>query len=172
MKADTAAANAAGSNGSWRRGNTLLWIFGLAWLAFGSVGLSAVNAPLIISEFRLRGNGVNDEFIKSTTTRLLHTVATSDGSSGYAGRLSSGGTRFTPNGTVIPRADTISASTASATRFVLSGRCCDGGGQFYTTDFPERGIAVPPRTRRISTLANRPMRSAEHRPTRTGRHWL
>jgi hypothetical protein len=74
---------------------------------------AVATAPLIISEFRLRGpNGPNDEFIEIyNNSDAPHTVAAFDGSSGYAlvgssnATLNDGlvSTRFViPNGTVIP----------------------------------------------------------------------
>src|SRR5262245_36599619 len=63
------------------------------------------SSPLVISEFRLRGpNGASDEFIEIyNNTDVNHTVASSDGSSGYALVASDGIVRFViPNGTVIP----------------------------------------------------------------------
>jgi len=62
-------------------------------------------APLIISEFRVRGpNGANDEFVEIyNRDAIAHTVSSVDGSSGYALAASDGVARFViPNGTVIP----------------------------------------------------------------------
>jgi hypothetical protein len=62
-------------------------------------------AQLCISEFRVRGSGgANDEFVEIyNMASTPHTVATTDGSSGYALAASAGGVRFViPNGTVIP----------------------------------------------------------------------
>ena len=61
--------------------------------------------PLIISEFRLRGpSGASDEFVEIyNNSDSPVTVATVDGSSGYALVASDGVARFVvPNGTVIP----------------------------------------------------------------------
>ncbi len=74
---------------------------------------AVATAPLIISEFRLRGpNGPNDEFVEIyNNSDTSHTVMTLDGSGGYAlvgsanANLNDGSvtTRFIiPNGTVIP----------------------------------------------------------------------
>jgi hypothetical protein len=63
------------------------------------------DSPLIISEFRFRGpNGANDEFVEIyNNTDTDHTVAATDGSSGYALVAADGNARFViPNGTVIP----------------------------------------------------------------------
>src|SRR5687767_15557835 len=63
------------------------------------------DGQVLISEFRLRGpNGVNDEFVEiynNTVSNL--TVATLDGSAGWALVASDGLRRFViPNGTIIP----------------------------------------------------------------------
>jgi hypothetical protein len=74
----------------------------------GSPGLCPTLTPtssLVISEFRLRGpGGSNDEFVEIYNVSGTDvTVATSDGSSGFALAASDGIIRFTiPNGTVIP----------------------------------------------------------------------
>ena len=71
---------------------------------FVTIGHSA-GSPLLISEFRMRGpNGANDEFVEIyNNSDTAHTVATTDGSSGYALVASDGVARFViPNGTVIP----------------------------------------------------------------------
>src|SRR5215467_12157991 len=84
-----------------------LFVLALATVSiffFVNIGRTA-GSPLIISEFRFRGpNGANDEFIEIyNNTDTDHTVASSDGSSGYALAASDGVTRFViPNGTVIP----------------------------------------------------------------------
>jgi hypothetical protein len=62
------------------------------------------NAPLIISEFRLRGpSGAFDEFVEIyNNTDTDHIVATTDGSAGYALAASDGIARFViPNGTLL-----------------------------------------------------------------------
>ncbi len=69
------------------------------------VAVGAQAGQLIISEFRVRGpNGANDEFVELyNNTNAAITVATTDGSAGYALVASNGVARFTvPNGTVIP----------------------------------------------------------------------
>ena len=70
-----------------------------------SVAPIAQAGDLIISEFRLRGTtGVNDEFVEIYNPLPAdNTVATFDGSSGFALAASDGIARFViPNGTVIP----------------------------------------------------------------------
>ena len=82
----------------------------LALVASGSVLLfitsgKTSDSPLVISEFRLRGpQGANDEFVEIyNNTDSDHTVASSDGSPGYALAASDGTIRFIiPNGTIIP----------------------------------------------------------------------
>lgn len=62
-------------------------------------------APLLISEFRVRGpNGSTDEFVEIyNNSNSAHVVASSDGSSGYSIAASDGIARcIIPNGTVIP----------------------------------------------------------------------
>src|SRR4026209_47547 len=56
-----------------------------AMLFFVSSGRTSTS-PLIVSEFRFRGpNGANDEFVEIyNNSDTDHTVAASDGSSGYA----------------------------------------------------------------------------------------
>src|ERR1044072_294918 len=61
------------------------------------------SSPLVISEFRFRGpNGANDEFVEIyNNTDTDHTVASSDGSSGYALAAADGVVRFViPNRTI------------------------------------------------------------------------
>ena len=103
---------------------------------------STSNSPLIISEFRFRGpNGANDEFVEIyNNTDMDHTVAASDGSSGYALVASDGHARFViPNGTVIPArghylgVNTIAYSLASYAT----------GDATFTTDIPDNaGVAL------------------------------
>lgn len=62
-------------------------------------------APLLISEFRVRGpNGANDEFVEIyNNSNSPHVVASSDGSNGYSIAASDGIVRCViPNGTVFP----------------------------------------------------------------------
>src|SRR5215204_109160 len=73
-----------------------------------------VSGQLVISEFRVRGvNGANDEFIELyNNSGADHTVA--GGGTGYGVAASNGVARCViPNGTIIPTAVTISASTRS-----------------------------------------------------------
>jgi subtilisin-like proprotein convertase family protein len=68
-------------------------------------GVAAGTAPLIISEFRLRGpNGAIDEFVEiyNNSDTATYVLAT-DGSAGFALAASDGAIRFIiPNGTIIP----------------------------------------------------------------------
>ena len=90
--------------------STLLKVVSLIAVASASVFLfvnigHSAGSPLIISEFRFRGpNGANDEFVEIyNNSDTDHTVAATDGSSGYALAASDGNARFViPNGTVIP----------------------------------------------------------------------
>jgi hypothetical protein len=106
-------------------------------------------APLVISEVRFRGpNGANDEFVEIyNNTDTDHTVAASDGSSGYALVASDGAARFLiPNGTVIPArghylgVNTVAYSLASYP--AGSGTTATGDATF-TTDIPDNaGVAL------------------------------
>ena len=76
----------------------------LIWFGVNVSGQSG-GAPLLISEFRVRGpNGANDEFVEVyNNSNSAHVVASSDGSGGYSIAASDGIIRcFIPNGTVIP----------------------------------------------------------------------
>lgn len=107
------------------------------------------NSPLIISEFRLRGqNGANDEFVEIyNNTDTDHTVATSDGSSGYALVAADGNARFViPNGTVIPArghylgVNTIAYSLAS---YPAGNGTTATGDATFNTDIPDNaGVAL------------------------------
>jgi len=104
------------------------------------VGNPATAGQLIISEFRESGaGGATDEFVTlyNTTAGPL-TVATSDGSSGYALATSaSGGTivEVVPNGTVIPAKGHY--LFAHATGYTLSAYPGGGADKPYSTDIPE-----------------------------------
>jgi hypothetical protein len=107
---------------------------------------------LIISEFRLSGTaGAQDEFIElynATNTNL--TVATADGSSGFAIAASDGATRCTvPNATVIPsRGHYLCANNTTTTGYSLATYPAGSGmtatpNATYTTDIPlNAGIAL------------------------------
>ncbi|MBC7931289.1 MAG: Ig-like domain-containing protein [Rubrivivax sp.] len=74
-------------------------------IAYFSLVVAPPASTLIISEFRLKGpGGDNDEFVEIyNNTDADITVATTDGSAGFALAASDGVVRFTiPNGTVIP----------------------------------------------------------------------
>jgi hypothetical protein len=97
---------------------------------------------LVISEFRLRGpSGANDEFIEIyNKTSAPITVATGDGSAGYAVAASDGVARFViPNGTVIPAKGHYLGANSVA--YSLSANA--PADVTYTTDIPDNaGIAL------------------------------
>jgi hypothetical protein len=117
-------------------------------LALWWVVVDHAAAQLCISEFRVRGpNGANDEFIEIyNTASTPHTVATTDGSSGYAVAAAAGGIRFViPNGTVIPPhghflgVNTIGYSIGA----YPAGTGVASGDATYTTDIADNaGIAL------------------------------
>lgn len=106
-------------------------------------------APLVISEFRVRGpNGANDEFVEIyNASDAAHTVAATDGSGGYALAASDGAIRFTiPNGTVIPArghylgVNSVGYSLAS---YPAGGGATATGDATYTSDIPDNaGLAL------------------------------
>ena len=104
---------------------------------------------LIISEFRLRGpGGANDEFVEVyNNSGAALTVATVDGSPGYAIAASDGAIRCTiPNGTTIPNRGHYlcvnSAGYSLAGHPAGSGTTATGDAT-YTTDIPDNaGIAI------------------------------
>ncbi|HEX7296952.1 MAG TPA: lamin tail domain-containing protein, partial [Pyrinomonadaceae bacterium] len=126
----------------------------LALIACASVFLfvrsgSTSNSPLIISEFRFRGpNGANDEFVEIyNNTDTDHTVAASDGSSGYALVASDGNARFViPNGTVIPaRGHYLGANTIaySLSSYPAGNGTTATGDATFNTDIPDNaGVAL------------------------------
>ncbi len=128
-----------------------------------SVSALAANPNLIISEFRLRGpNGSNDEFIEIyNNSDDPHTVASGDGSPGYALVASDGVKRFViPNGTVIPArghylgVNSVGYSLAS---YPAGPGATATGDKTYTIDIPDNaGIALF-KTAKVAnfTLANR-----------------
>lgn len=110
---------------------------------------STSNSPLIISEFRFRGpNGANDEFVEIyNNTDTDHTVAASDGSSGYALVASDGNARFViPNGTVIPaRGHYLGVNTIaySLSSYPAGNGTTATGDSTFTTDIPDNaGVAL------------------------------
>ena len=131
--------------------------FGLPRL-FGPVGTVAT-APLIISEFRLRGpNGPNDEFVEIyNNSDAPHTVAVSDGSAGYALVGSSNATindnlvstRFViPVGTIIPaRGHILAINSVNPGGYSLgnypAGNGTAVGDISYTIQIPDNvGLAL------------------------------
>jgi hypothetical protein len=128
------------------------------WSTFwAKVAIPAASGDLNISEFRLRGsNGASDEFIEIyNNTDAPITVATADGSAGYAVASSSNTTlndatptiRFTiPNGTVIPARGhflgTNSVGYSLSTAPAGNGTTATGDIT-YATDIPDNaGIAL------------------------------
>jgi len=127
-----------------------------------SVVVSAAGS-LIISEFRLRGpNGQNDEFIEIyNASAAAHTVASVDGSTGYALAASNGVARFViPNGTVIPaRGHYLGVNSVgySLAAYPAGNGTTATGDATYTTDIPDNaGIALFATSNTANfTLANR-----------------
>lgn len=118
---------------------------------------TTTTAPLIISEFRLRGpNGPNDEFVEIyNNSDASHTVSTFDGSGGYALVGSSNAvindglvsTRFViPNGTVIPARGhflAINSVGYSLTNYPAGNGTTAVGDINYTIQFPDNvGLAL------------------------------
>ncbi|UXI66549.1 beta strand repeat-containing protein [Tahibacter amnicola] len=109
----------------------------------------ALAAPLVISEFRVRGpNGANDEFIEIyNETAADHTVSASGTGTGYGIAASDGTVRGTiPNGTVIPAhghyliVNSVGYSLAS---YPAGNGTTATGDATYTTDIPDNaGIAL------------------------------
>ena len=111
---------------------------------WSKVAAPAGPGDLIISEFRLRGpSGANDEFVEiyNKTSSPL-TVATVDGSSGYAVAASDGVVRFViPNGIVIPPKGHFLGANSVA--YSLSGHPGGTADVTYTTDIADNaGIAL------------------------------
>src|SRR5262245_26748178 len=107
------------------------------------------DSPLIISEFRFRGsNGANDEFVEIyNNTDTDHTVAASDGSSGYALVASDGNARFViPNGTVIPARGHylgVNSVAYSLAAYPAGNGTTATGDAAFTTDIPDNaGVAL------------------------------
>jgi len=117
------------------------------WWAKASIPASA--GELIISEFRLQGpNGANDEFIEIYNPGATpFTVATADGSAGYAVAASDGVIRCTiPSGTVIPaRGHYLCVNSAgySQANYPAGNLTTATGDATYTLDIPRNaGIAL------------------------------
>jgi hypothetical protein len=111
--------------------------------------VTSATGNLIISEFRLRGpNGANDEFIEIyNASDVAHTVASVDGSSGYALAASDGSARFViPNGTVIPaRGHYLGANSVgySLAAYPSGSGATATGDAIYTADIADNaGIAL------------------------------
>lgn len=109
----------------------------------------ATAGQLIIDEFRVRGpNGANDEFVEIVNVSGAdHTVATADGSAGYALVASDGTARFViPNGTVIPNGghylgvNSVGYSLASYP--AGSGATATGDATYTTNIADNAGIAL------------------------------
>jgi hypothetical protein len=126
-----------------------------------TLGVSAAEAQLVISEFRVRGpNGANDEFIEIyNNSGADHTVA--GGGTGYAVAASNGVARCViPNGTVIPNrghylcVNSVGYSLAS---YPAGNGTTATGDATYTTDIPDNaGIAIFNTSLAVDfTLANR-----------------
>ena len=118
---------------------------------------------LMISEFRLRGpNGANDEFVEIYNDNGAdHTVASVDGSSGYALVASDGVARFViPNGTVIPahrRYLGVNSVGYSLGAYPAGSGTTATGDATYTTNIADNaGIALFRTSNAVNfTLANR-----------------
>src|SRR6185369_15197836 len=121
------------------------------------------NSPLVISEFRFRGpNGANDEFVEIyNNTDIDHTVASSDGSSGYALAASDGNIRFViPNGTVIPARGHylgVNSVAYSLAAYPAGNGNTASGDTSFTTDIPDNAGVALFNTANVAnlTLANR-----------------
>ncbi|WP_433063111.1 Ig-like domain-containing protein [Dactylosporangium sp. CS-033363] len=111
-------------------------------------GAAGDPAPLVISEFRVRGpNAANDEFIEiANISGSPHTVAATSGT-GYGIAASDGTTRCTiPNGTVIPgRGHYLCVNSVgySLANYPSGSGTTATGDATYTTDIPDNaGIAL------------------------------
>ena len=121
------------------------------------------SSPLVISEFRFRGpNGANDEFVEIyNNTDTDHTVASSDGSSGYALAASDGNIRFViPNGTVIPARGHylgVNSVAYSLAAYPAGNGNSASGDTSFTTDIPDNAGVALFNTANVAnfTLANR-----------------
>jgi hypothetical protein len=119
--------------------------------------LSFRDAPLRISEFRLRGpGGASDEYIEVRNLgTTAHTVQSFDGSPGYAVAASSGGIRCVlPNNTVIPPGRNylcVNPNGYSLGATPAGNGTTAIGDATFTTDIPDTaGVALF----RTSTNAN------------------
>jgi len=123
-------------------------LLAMLWWAPGlPTGLAM--AQLVISEFRLRGpNGANDEFVELYNMGPApHTVASSDGSPGYALAASGGSIRFViPNGIVIPPHEHflgVNTMGYSIGNYPAGVSSTATGDAIFTADIPDNaGIAL------------------------------
>src|SRR5262245_28644015 len=137
-----------------RLNSTPMRILLLSIIAAGSVFLfvntgRTAGSALIISEYRLRGpNGANDEFVEIyNNSDSDHTVASSDGSSGYGLFASDGVMRFSiPNGTVIPaRGHYLGVNTIaySLSSYPAGNGNTATGDATFVSDIPDNsGVAL------------------------------
>ncbi len=126
-----------------------LWVFTLLAAVLLISAFASAQAPLVISEFRVRGpNGANDEFIEiHNASDSDHTVAPSDGSIGYSIVASDGIARcIIPTGTVLSArgfylcVNSVGYSLAS---YPSGNGTTATGDATYTTDIPDNaGIAL------------------------------
>ena len=121
----------------------VLIVGGFATPAFAQLG-----APLIISEFRLRGpSGANDEFVEIYNPSDAPVTVTSVSGTGYALVASNGVARFIiPNGTVIPaRGHYLGANSVaySLAAYPAGPGLTAAANATYVTDIPDNaGIAL------------------------------
>jgi hypothetical protein len=134
------------------------------WGTFwAKVAVPAGAGDLLISEYRHRGpNGDNDEFVEIyNNNNAPFTVATADGSAGYALAGSDGVTRFTiPNGTTIPgRGHYLGVNSVgySLAAYPAGNGTTATGDATYAVDIPnDMGIALFNTANSANfTLANR-----------------
>jgi len=105
------------------------------------VTTGAATAPLLISEFRLRGpSGAADEFVEVYNNSDTATTVSSNVGTGFAVAASDGAVRCTiPNGTVIPARGHFLCTNSVA--YSLGGYAA--GDASYTTDIPDNaGVAL------------------------------
>ncbi|HEX8284019.1 MAG TPA: hypothetical protein VF588_11720 [Pyrinomonadaceae bacterium] len=116
---------------------------------WAKVALPAGAGELTISEFRLRGpGGAGDEFVEIyNASGSAHTVATADGSAGYAVAAQDGAVRcVVPNGTIIPARGHFLCANSSG--YSLGGYPAGGATNAtpdatYTADIPDNsGVAL------------------------------
>ena len=125
------------------------WVFTLLVAVLLISAFASAQAPLVISEFRLRGlNGANDEFIEiHNASDSAHTVAPGDASMGYSIVASDGIRRcLIPTGTVIPARGfflCVNSVGYSLSSYPSGNSTTATGDATYTTDIPDNaGIAL------------------------------